>query len=92
MRGAEGPSTAPKTLFTFNTQQDIDQIATGCDADIGGNSSVNIDLDTSEHNASIGREATGRFWGTMRLDVKPGYEGKIRGGYAGFRNKVRDSH
>lgn len=30
----------------------------------------------------------GRFWGEMKLGVKREYEGKVRGGYAGFRNKV----
>ncbi|KIL64262.1 hypothetical protein M378DRAFT_163511 [Amanita muscaria Koide BX008] len=66
------------------------QHATGCDADIGGTSTVHLDLDESpKNNASIGRRATGVFWGDMRLDVKADVEGKIRGGYAGFRNKSR---
>ena len=30
-----------------------------------------------------------RFHGHMSLAVRPGYEDSIRGGYAGFRNKVR---
>jgi hypothetical protein len=30
-----------------------------------------------------------RFHGHMGLAVRPGYEDRIRGGYAGFRNKVR---
>ena len=51
---------------------------------------MHLDLDENpEHNATIGKKATGLFWGEMRLDVKPGYANKIRGGYAGFRNMVR---
>ena len=89
MQGAEEPSRIPRTLFTFNSNADIHQFATGCDSDIGGTSTVNFDLDESPGiNASIGRQATAKFWGDMRLGVRTGLEGKLRGGYAGFRNKV----
>jgi len=89
MQGADEPSRLPRTLFTFHSQADIEQFATGCDADIGGTSTVNLDLDESnQRNASIGTTATAKFWGDMRLGVKAGLEGKLRGGYAGFRNKV----
>ncbi|KAF9237634.1 NADH:ubiquinone oxidoreductase intermediate-associated protein 30 [Melanogaster broomeanus] len=83
MEGANAPSRAPVTLFTLNTPEDIKQFATGCDADIGGTSTVHLELDES------GSAATGRFWGEMRLSVRPEFQGKIRGGYAGFRNKPR---
>ncbi|KAF6757213.1 complex I intermediate-associated protein 30-domain-containing protein [Ephemerocybe angulata] len=90
MRGADAPSRAPRTLWTFNSKEDISQYTTGSDMDIGGNSTVNLDLDENpKHNAKIGRKATGVFWGEMRLDVRPGFEHKMRGGYAGFRNKNR---
>ncbi|KAL0572739.1 hypothetical protein V5O48_009219 [Marasmius crinis-equi] len=90
MRGADEPSRAPHTLFSFNTPEDIQMMATGCDADIGGNSTVHFDLDTSPiHNQPIGKPATGRFWGNMRLDVQPKFRGRVRGGYAAFRNKKR---
>jgi len=90
MQGAEEPSRIPRTLFTFNSKADVQQFATGCDSDIGGTSTVNFDLDESpEINASTGRQATAKFWGDMRLGVRAGLEGKMRGGYAGFRNKVR---
>lgn len=89
MKGAEGPVLTSRTLFSFNTAADIKQFATGCDGDIGGLSTVHFDLDErSEINKSIGKAATGMFWGDMRTQVKPGMEKKIRGGYAGFRNKV----
>jgi NADH dehydrogenase [ubiquinone] 1 alpha subcomplex assembly factor 1 len=58
----------------------IKDFATGCDGDIGGLSTCTLDLDES---------GDARFWGELRLGVKREYEGKVRGGYAGFRNKVR---
>lgn len=89
MEGADAPSRAPLTLFRMNTQQDIEQFATGCDADIGGTSTVHLELDQSpERNKGSGSSATGRFWGEMRLQVRPELQGRIRGGYAGFRSKV----
>ncbi|KAK2460924.1 hypothetical protein APHAL10511_007394 [Amanita phalloides] len=90
MQGAEEPSRLPRTIFTFNSHDDIRQFAKGCDADIGGTSTVHLDLDESpKNNASIGKTASGVFWGDMRLGVRTDLEGKIRGGYAGFRNKAR---
>jgi len=96
MAGADEPSRAPRTLFTFNSREDLHQYATGCDADIGGTSTVHLDLDeTSALPGPAGtppvRRPTGRFWGDMRLEVRRGYEGRIRAGYAGFRNKPRTS-
>jgi NADH dehydrogenase [ubiquinone] 1 alpha subcomplex assembly factor 1 len=87
MQGADAPSRHPKTLFTLNSTADLQQFATGCDSDIGGLSTVHLDLDGSE--ANIKTKATAKFWGEMSLSVKPGLEGKVRAGYAGFRNKVR---
>ncbi|KAG1821791.1 complex I intermediate-associated protein CIA30 [Suillus subaureus] len=80
MEGADGPSRAPLTLFRLNSKQVIEQFATGCDADIGG---------TSARNKGSGSTATSRFWGEMRLDVRQELQGRIRGGYAGFRSKPR---
>lgn len=78
MEGAN-PSRAPKTLWTFHSQEELGQYVLGCDADIGGTSTCNL---------TMGEDGKARFWGDMRLAVKPGLERKIRGGYAGFRNKV----
>ncbi|KAF9036171.1 complex I intermediate-associated protein 30-domain-containing protein [Panaeolus papilionaceus] len=92
MRGVEGPVRTPRTVFTFNSAADIAQYATGCDGDIGGQSTVHLDLDERpEVNKSIGKQATGVFWGNMKLTPKQGMEGKIRPGYAGFRNMNRPS-
>ena len=91
MRGVQGPTRSPRTMFSLNTSEHINQFATGCDSDNGGLSSVHFDLDTRpEVIDTIGRTGAARFWGDMRLKVKPGLEGKVRGGWAGFRNKVRE--
>ncbi|KAH7341875.1 NADH:ubiquinone oxidoreductase complex I intermediate-associated protein 30 [Rhizoctonia solani] len=74
------PNIEPRTLFSFRTPQDIQQYALGSDSDLGGNSTVHL-----EHHP----DGYARFWGDMRLDVKAGLEGKLRPGYAGFRNKSR---
>ncbi|KZT06038.1 NADH:ubiquinone oxidoreductase complex I intermediate-associated protein 30 [Laetiporus sulphureus 93-53] len=96
MQGADEPIRTPKTLFTFNSREDMQQYATGCDADIGGTSTVHLDLDeTSVLPASMsptGKEIhrpTAKFWGDMRLAVRKGYEDQIWGGYAAFRSKPR---
>jgi NADH dehydrogenase [ubiquinone] 1 alpha subcomplex assembly factor 1 len=76
-------------MFTLNTLDDISQFGKGSDADIGGLSTVNLTLEERpEINQPIGKEATGVFWGDMKLKVKPGMEGRIRGGYAGIKSKV----
>jgi len=90
MEGANEPSRASKNLFSFNSTEDISQFATGCDADLGGLSTVNLDLETNKSiNDPIEKPATARFWGEMKLAVRPQVQGKVRGGYAGFRNKPR---
>jgi NADH dehydrogenase [ubiquinone] 1 alpha subcomplex assembly factor 1 len=90
MSGADPPDLSPRTLFTFNSQSDVNQFILGSDIDVGGYSTVHLDLDrTPPHNTKIGKEATARFWGDMSLDVRPELRGKLRTGYAGFRNRVR---
>ncbi|KAF8575424.1 complex I intermediate-associated protein CIA30 [Ramaria rubella] len=74
------PPRGPKTLWQFHSKEDLNQYAIGCDSDIGGTSTCNL---------TLGEDGKGRFWGDMRLAVKPGLERKVRGGYAGFRNKTR---
>jgi NADH dehydrogenase [ubiquinone] 1 alpha subcomplex assembly factor 1 len=101
MQGAEPPSRAPLTLFTLTTPKVIKEYAYGCDADVGGTSSVHFDFDHDPAHLPpnpTGGTGTGpgeddvvgsaRFHGVMNLAVRPGYEEQIRGGYAGFRNKV----
>lgn len=113
MQGAERPSRAPLTLFTFDSPEAIkNDYALGCDADVGGTSTVHLDFDddparllvppaASRSTATTataadadadadtaGKRGAARFHGHMHLAVRPGYEQRIRGGYAGFRNKV----
>jgi NADH dehydrogenase [ubiquinone] 1 alpha subcomplex assembly factor 1 len=99
MQGAEQPSRVPLTLFTLNTPEAIKDYAYGCDADVGGTSTVHFDFDddparmppgtgTGTSASADERRGAARFHGDMRLAVRPGYEQRIRGGYAGFRNKV----
>ena len=100
MEGANDLSRTPKPLFAFRSREDLSKFATGCDADIGGTSTVNFALDESTAKSApsekshsphevIVNSPTARFWGEMRLAVRGGLEGQIRGGYAGFRSKVR---
>ena len=94
MAGADEPSRAPLGLWTFNTKEQLSQFATGCDGDIGGTSTVHLDLDESSAVASTSETTltpprpTAKFWGEMKLAARPGFEGRVRGGYAGFRSKV----
>ena len=96
MTGADMPSREPITLWTFNSREDLKQFATGCDADIGGRSTVHLELDESSAQPNAGVRALDpprphvKFWGEMRLSARPGFESKMRGGYAGFRNVVRN--
>lgn len=96
MSGADMPDRTPMTLFTYNTKFDVAQNATGCDADVGGTSTVHFELDESTATEDKSKDPlaplrpTARFWGNMNLGVRSEFQGKVRGGYAGFRNKVRD--
>lgn len=99
MEGADEPSRAAKTLFTFNERSEIEHYATGCDADIGGTSSVHFDFDETtalpespnQTKPSLVTRPTAKFWGNMRLGVRPELQERVRGGYAGFRSKARHS-
>ncbi|KAJ6570178.1 complex I intermediate-associated protein CIA30 [Mycena vulgaris] len=90
MEGAERPNRAPRLLFSFNTPEAAAEVALGCDADIGGRSSVRFDLDTTSESERVGR-ATGKFHGHLRLEVRPDLAGRITSGYAGFRTPVRST-
>lgn len=82
------PKPPPLTLFSFDhTQQPItlpSAFATGSDVDIGG-------LSTCSLTPVPSPEASGHlaFHGNLSLRVPPEYAGRIRTGYAAFRNKSR---
>ncbi|KAI0261525.1 complex I intermediate-associated protein CIA30 [Gloeopeniophorella convolvens] len=89
MQGAEPPARAPLPLFALNTPEAIAEYALGCDADVGGTSSAHLAFDGDPARAPPGKAGAARFFGEMRLAVRPGFEERVRGGYAGFRNKFR---
>lgn len=73
------PQLNAHTIWSINSSTDLTDFATGSDIDIGGLSTCTLDKD---------EEGNGRFWGEMKTSVQQAYEGKVRGGYAGFRNKA----
>lgn len=87
MEGADEPSRHPKTLFSLNSVEDIKRFALGCDADNGGTSTVNLELDESSQHTSIIGRPTAKFWGDMRLGVRPDSR-LARGGYAAMKSKA----
>ncbi|KAH8831307.1 complex I intermediate-associated protein CIA30 [Flagelloscypha sp. PMI_526] len=90
MAGANPIDRSPRTLITWNSEEDIASYNTGADEDVGGYSTANLSLNTSpELNKPVERTATGMFWGQMRLDIKPELADRVRPGYAGFRTKKR---
>ncbi|KAJ7593482.1 complex I intermediate-associated protein 30-domain-containing protein [Mycena floridula] len=88
MEGADEPSRLPRTLFSLNSAEEIRQFSVGCDSDHGGMSSVKLELDESTQNDPIIAHPTAKFYGQMRLDVKPGSR-LSKGGYAAMKNKDR---
>lgn len=82
MSGVDEPSRAPKTLCTFDSPEALQQYATGCDADVGGTSTMQLSLDDST------LKPTGKLWGDLKLAVRPEFKGRVLGGYAGFRTMV----
>ncbi|KAJ7086106.1 hypothetical protein B0H15DRAFT_845345, partial [Mycena belliarum] len=91
MDGAALPNRGPRLLYSFNTREAAAEAVLGCDADIGGRSSVAFALDTSSAGEPAVARPTGKFHGRLRLDVRPGLEGRINSGYAGFRTPVRST-
>ncbi|GAO49043.1 CIA30-domain-containing protein [Saitoella complicata NRRL Y-17804] len=67
------------TFINFKTPEALNSVITGCDEDIGGFSSVNLDFEPSE-NAAV-------FHGNLSLQV-PVNPSVTRSGYAAFRTKV----
>lgn len=87
MAGADPPYRGALPLLTFNSQKDLNNCATGCDADMGGTSTMKFEL-SRQPDAETGRTYA-RFHGDLRLAVNSNFGGSIkRGGYAGFRSQV----
>jgi NADH dehydrogenase [ubiquinone] 1 alpha subcomplex assembly factor 1 len=83
MTGADDLDTSPRNVYDFEQgPETMQEFITGCDADVGGQSTVNLKWD--EELKAL------RFWGNMSLRVKDGMQGRVRGGYAGLRSTVSD--
>lgn len=90
------PKPPPLTIFSFDhANQPItspSEFATGSDVDIGGLSTCAL---TPVPSTSTSAETTSQeqdylaFHGNLSLKVPPAYAGRIRTGYAAFRNKSR---
>lgn len=82
----------PETMFTFNGPTSLREIALMSDSDIGGSSSIALRLgepDEAEESWAMRRTPFGVFQGRMSLAIREELEGKRRGGYVGWRTKVR---
>ncbi|KAI5122545.1 hypothetical protein M0805_005272 [Coniferiporia weirii] len=88
MDGLNEPNRAPMPLLSFNSRVDLQNYSLGVDRDIGGSSTARLDFVPEDPNDPNGK-GKGRFWGDMCLGVRSDLQGKIRGGYAGFRSKSR---
>lgn len=80
-------------IWSISKPEDISQYATGCDRDIGGLSSMRLDVAQGSGGKGPddidGKRADGhgRFWGTLSSQV-PRAARVEKSGYAGMRNKV----
>jgi len=83
------PSSAPLPIFNFDSASPpvdaASSFATGSDIDIGGLSTCAL----TEVPAINGQPSHISFHGNLSLRVPPQYAGRIRTGYAAFRNKTR---
>lgn len=90
MRMDAAPKPPPLTLFSFDhAHQPVTppaEFATGSDVDIGGLSTCALTPTPSAESSSQEYLA---FHGNLSLRVPPAYQGRIRTGYAAFRNKSR---
>ncbi|CAO1629045.1 unnamed protein product [Parajaminaea phylloscopi] len=71
-------SEGPLGIWSIRSREDLREYATGCDKDIGGLSTAQLDVDGD----------AGRFWGTLSNQVPRGARIE-KTGYAGMRNKNR---
>ncbi|KAH9974826.1 complex I intermediate-associated protein 30-domain-containing protein [Russula compacta] len=88
MQGAERPSRAPLTLFALNTPEAIKEYAFGCDADVGGTSTVHFDFD--DHPARAPPDPTrATMTTTTGTGSGAGAGGNRRRGAARFHGEMR---
>ena len=94
LRMDAAPKPPPLMLFSFDhAQQPItptSDFATGSDVDIGGLSTCTLTpVSSSSSSADAAEQEYLAFHGNLSLKVPPAYAGRIRTGYAAFRNKSR---
>lgn len=94
------PETGPQTIFSFtSTHPPVDHphhFSTGSDAQLGGLTTADLKLipaqppaePTASSQPSYSHMA---FYGYMSTAVPPTHAGKIRTGFAGFRNTSRST-
>lgn len=85
------PFRRPLPMFEISHPSHLDQFALGCDADMGGFSTVQLAIQ-QQPSSSIDPLFHGVFRGTLRSELGPQAlkSGILKaGGYAGFRTKVR---
>ena len=97
MRMDAAPNQPPLPIFSFTAQHPPvnppTDFALGCDADIGGQSTAALTPVAGSSAEASGSGSGGQshmaFHGNLSLQVPPAYQGRIRTGYAAFRNKTR---
>ncbi|KAG0147524.1 hypothetical protein CROQUDRAFT_656094 [Cronartium quercuum f. sp. fusiforme G11] len=83
------PGRRPLPIFELTRPVDLEQFAIGSDADVGGLSTVQLAIEQGPETNGLPR---GVFRGVLRAELGPTAEktGILkRGGYAGFRTKLR---
>ncbi|RSH85210.1 hypothetical protein EHS25_005017 [Saitozyma podzolica] len=100
------PLPPPHTIFSFSSERppvtSVKAFATGSDADIGGLSTCTLTsvpkFATAPPVPGSGESAPEQseqshlaFHGNLSLTLPPAYQGRIRTGYAAFRNRSRPS-
>ncbi|WWD20619.1 hypothetical protein CI109_105095 [Kwoniella shandongensis] len=94
------PLATPQTIFSFDTSPpEVDEpshFGFGSDSEVGGLSSCDLSLvpapsSSSETGGAAGSSSHMAFYGYMTTKVPPSHAGKIRTGYAGFRNTSRST-
>lgn len=87
------PALRPLPIFELTRPSDLEQFAIGSDADVGGLSTVQLAIEEGSGSGSgSDMRPRGVFRGVLKNELGPTAEkaGVIkRGGYAGFRTKVR---
>ena len=69
MEGVNEPDRGPLTLLNFHSREDMQNLALGCDSDIGGTSKAHLDF-VPDEPSNPNSKGKGKFWGDMRLQLR----------------------